>query len=586
MPKNVIVESLTFRDDSQYTGQVWGEEGDRAPHGYGRMRTSQGFEMIGYFLNGKNTGPGIFVAPNGDTFYGSWDEYHKRQGKFMAIFKDKSIAKLEVYKDGKLAKRIKPRRPAATKTHWWNPIYTKDLQRGKEDVLAVSGHTVCEVGGFLILFGGERKQDGTALMKATNDLYIYDKNSASWNKADCGGDVPPPMSGHTATRVGSRMIVIGGRDGIAQRDSVYSLDMSSGRWSRVVSQGVALADHTATLIGSKIWCISAGNVFSLDTGSWTWKQHEVDSKPLWRSRVPVAVINHSAVACGSMILVFGGLVTQKTLGGGAKNYQRCSNALLALDTVNLTWSAPETQGPETKAKRRKGDGYWGIPQPTWKSTRSEHTATMVGDEMVVIGGFTTCNPNLNVIDQSFLGDVQCLNVETLRWRTPPVVRSYSQPTGSHQAVVVGDQIWVVGGRNHSCETVPSFGVLNVGEDKVAAKRKSKAPSVAKPAAQPAAAQPVTRPAESKTLEATARRAAPEATIRKTELDATVKRTELDATVKRTELEATVRKTEAKESAGSASSVQKDEEEPAFQFPPRKPAGKRKGWGKPASFLLN
>mmetsp|Transcript_29988 Transcript_29988/g.41787 ORF Transcript_29988/g.41787 Transcript_29988/m.41787 type:complete len:264 (+) Transcript_29988:1-792(+) len=94
--------------------------------------------------------------------------------------------------------------------------------------------------------------------------------------------------------------------------------------------------------------------------------------------------------------------------------------------------------------------------------------------MVVVGGFTTSNPNLNVIDSSFLNDVQILNVETLEWRSPPITRAYSPPTGSHSVEIFGNEeandLCIIGGRNHADEAVHQFSVLHIGPD--VPKRKS------------------------------------------------------------------------------------------------------------------
>jgi len=163
--------------------------------------------------------------------------------------------------------------------------------------------------------------------------------------------------------------------------------------------------------------------------------------------------------------VFGGMITQENLASrGGKNYQKCSNHLLIFDTDRMAWDVPEVSGPETKKKLRS---FEGIPSPSWKTPRCDHGAILLGDEMIVVGGFTTSNPNLNVIDSSFLNDVQILNIETLEWRTPPITRAYSPPTGSHTVEIFDDEtndLCIIGGRNHADESVHQFSVLHVGRD--------------------------------------------------------------------------------------------------------------------------
>jgi len=201
-------------------------------------------------------------------------------------------------------------------------------------------------------------------------------------------------------------------------------------------------------------------------------------KEIYRARIPHAVVGHSAVGFGKFVIVYGGMITQTNVGNrGGKNFQKCSNHILVLDTEKMSWLAPKTVGPDV---RTGGRGYEGIPNPSWKMTRSEHSATVVGDEMVVIGGYTTCNPNLNVIASSYVGDVQILNLNTMEWRCPPITRSYSPPTGQHCTVVTNDgDLWVIGGRNHATETVHQFAILNVGPDKGGKSKPEKKISVAK-----------------------------------------------------------------------------------------------------------
>eukprot|EP00954_Amorphochlora_amoebiformis_P016032 1258488-Amorphochlora_amoeboformis.AAC.1 len=59
------------------------------------------FEVTGYFINGKNIGPGIFKAPNGDTFYGKWNDDFKREGYHMKVTPSGKL-QLHSFQDGKL----------------------------------------------------------------------------------------------------------------------------------------------------------------------------------------------------------------------------------------------------------------------------------------------------------------------------------------------------------------------------------------------------------------------------------------------------------------------------------------------------
>lgn len=66
---------------STYSGQVLDQGSSSVPYGYGHLATTEKFHLYGNFINNKSAGEGIFIAPNKDTFYGIWNDKHKRCGK-------------------------------------------------------------------------------------------------------------------------------------------------------------------------------------------------------------------------------------------------------------------------------------------------------------------------------------------------------------------------------------------------------------------------------------------------------------------------------------------------------------------------
>ncbi len=94
--------------------------------GYGHMTTKDGFEMSGYFRDGKAKGPGRFTAPNGERFCGVWNKNSKRHGRGILVKapaedgSDGGVRKqlIEIYDDGKLLKRMNATGAPASATHW------------------------------------------------------------------------------------------------------------------------------------------------------------------------------------------------------------------------------------------------------------------------------------------------------------------------------------------------------------------------------------------------------------------------------------------------------------------------------------
>ncbi len=226
--------------------------------------------------------------------------------------------------------------------------------------------------------------------------------------------------------------------------AVYVLDVGSGEWSCPITKGYNFVNHSSCLIttasGSKqqhsVWVFVQSSVFVLDCQSWTWREVDTDSKSLGH-RVPRSCVSHTATAVGDRVYVFGG----KVLGagsaggggsGGGKNYQQCTNEMRILDTTTLKWTA--VAAPTDSAKQLPID-YAAGQCPNHKTTRAEHTAVLVptSGDLYIIGGWTSANPTMNLIDTSYLSDVQIFDTINHCWRYPAPALYVLTPTRSAHA---------------------------------------------------------------------------------------------------------------------------------------------------------
>jgi len=465
------VRDLQFKDGSSYAGQVLeSSSGGAVPYGYGRMTTKEGFRVEGFFKDGKNQGEGLFCAPNGDRAYGQWNKNHKRHGKFLSIRASDAVVCVEEYDDGKMLKKVKRRPPAASALHWLPPLSlpgTADAHQFRGAVPAGhSGHSlsVSRDEGLVVLFGGERVSEETGATELSNEVYVLDVASHVWVKPATSGTVPPPMQGHTATLISrSRLVVIGGQmAGMAANSAVYVLDIESGMWSTPIAKGVSFLSHTATLLGGdgneeEIWVIVQAAVFVLNVPRWEWREVACENRYLPR-QVPRSFMAHSAVAVGhKMIYVFGGqflgVATSQGPDGAGKKYERLSADLRILHTDKLSWEAPPCTAPPAPAAGSAGpviSDYSGFARGSWDCPRSEHSATLVGNLMYIVGGRTTSNPSMSVVDQSYLADVQVIDVETLQWQAPmPTPNISIAPRSLHAVAPMAKrgELWCYGGRN-------------------------------------------------------------------------------------------------------------------------------------------
>ena len=181
--------------------------------------------------------------------------------------------------------------------------------------------------------------------------------SLRWDAHSCGGATLPPLSGHSATLVDGRLVVIGGSlaDG-SLNDVVYALDTNSEpmEWA-IVDTGVMMADGTPA------------------TGS-------VSPPARWR---------HTATVMGERsVLVYGGfaakrnrysdvwLLTFASRGGGASP----GGTLVDDSIVRATWSKPiaatsqfTSDGNHVQKGAKPGAGHarGGKAHPTSNHSSSE-----------------------------------------------------------------------------------------------------------------------------------------------------------------------------------------------------------------------
>jgi len=170
---------------------------------------------------------------------------------------------------------------------------------------------------------------------------------------------------------------------IDKNDTPY---LSKGRWG-----------HTATVVyranPSLVFMIGGWDSSSQynDTYVFDCRSNNIRKiRPAKGSAVPSHRAGHSATAYGQSIVIFGGAYCK----GGPYTFY---NDVYILDIETDKW----------KELRCKGD----LPSP-----RAQHSAALIGDQLVIIGGFT---------GKKVLNDVHILDLTTLEWRrvetrgTPP-----------------------------------------------------------------------------------------------------------------------------------------------------------------------
>ena len=117
--------------------------------------------------------------------------------------------------------------------HWFDretTTWRRQPNAGGPQPAARSGHCACALGGSMYVFGGNTTKH------SFNDLWEFATACGVWRHIrSFAGEPPSGRVGHTLTPVGSRLLVLGGREYQSNRfdGRLHSFNVTSRRWSRV-----------------------------------------------------------------------------------------------------------------------------------------------------------------------------------------------------------------------------------------------------------------------------------------------------------------------------------------------------------------
>jgi N-acetylneuraminic acid mutarotase len=174
---------------------------------------------------------------------------------------------------------------------------------------ARAGHTMTMFpSGKCVVFGGHSKSD-----RFFNSVHIFNYADMTWKKIErVDGDVPTPRGGHSAVAYNGELIVFGGFDGKKHFNDIHVLNLEQGVWRKVAVNGIpptGRSGHTATMIDDKHLMVVGGcqntlflnDVHILQLETMTWVQPNVAGQAL-RAR-----FRHTVTLVGrNQMLIFGG----------------------------------------------------------------------------------------------------------------------------------------------------------------------------------------------------------------------------------------------------------------------------------------
>ncbi|KAI4295895.1 hypothetical protein L6164_035891 [Bauhinia variegata] len=221
------------------------------------------------------------------------------------------------------------------------------------------GHTASFVGDCMFVVGGRTGPD-----KILGDLWVLDTAKNCWELLRSGGCVFPPRHRHAAAVVGSNIYVFGGLDNESIFSSFYFLDTIHLQWKEVLASGdwpCARHSHAMVAYGSQIFIFGGyngekalGDLYSFDVQKGQWKKEKTEG------RSPHARFSHSMFVYKNYLGVIGGCPVR----------QHCQELAL-LDLQRHLWKHVTLNS-------------------VGKDLFVRSAATVVGDDLVMIGGGAAC----------------------------------------------------------------------------------------------------------------------------------------------------------------------------------------------------
>ncbi len=207
-----------------------------------------------------------------------------------------------------------------------------------------------------------------------------------WSRPETVGDIPPPCRAHTATLVDRKIFVFGGGQGNMYYNSLYILDTVSRRWTQVpFANSNAVASSTSTTTSGHSHTLSAGASSTEDDATSDLASLSLSPAPSTPSPalpsfteelVPRPRRAHTTVLYKNRLVVFGG-------GNGAT-------------ALNDVWVLEVVGVPPERMRWQKQRTTGSKPSP-----RGYHTANLVGNIMIVVGGSD---------GRQTFSDIYCLNL--------------------------------------------------------------------------------------------------------------------------------------------------------------------------------
>ena len=365
----------------------------------------------------------------------------------------------------------------------WKSCQSSDSDGDGLPPTARWGHSATTVGPETMLVFGGYGED-----KFTDHLYSYKPAQSEWERVKTTGHGPSPRSNHSATAVGENLLVVHGGGKKGTFDTYHAYDSEQQHWKDVKvfmgshhKDGVDSTDrnsrrnynrrklqqssqlpaqrsaHAACRVGGKYVVVFGGKIgkedtaasFLLDVSSMlpsaSPNPHDVPSfdLPLWEGNLP-SIMSPKPVArrfhtlcthwqSGAGIL-FGGCYGEYQCLGDvwvvkcvSKDTQGTQHTHDTPDTSNTGGSLVRQDQPVMSWTKLK-------PQGTPPTKRWGHSASIVSDHLIIIGGRAQTDlMDIHLLTLASLSNHELVRRSSNRWSTPDLSASPHSPLPRRRA---------------------------------------------------------------------------------------------------------------------------------------------------------
>ncbi|XP_071505538.1 uncharacterized protein [Diadema antillarum] len=293
-----------------------------------------------------------------------------------------------------------------------------------------TNHASCLTDGKFYVYGGNGLSKN---QNCLDDAWMLDTQSMTWTEVKGGGSLPGPRCHHTMEAIGTKIWTFGGWTGKRRCNFLHCLDLETNMWTDLTSMmthidthsshaSAVLDDHTMLVLGrgetgthAKYGC----NIDFLDTRTLKWNSF------------PGSTISRAGHTLNFMPTVS----TRYAVAYGGRQRHPVEHIICKVKTPIKTEFHSSLPGNVLESAKR-------VEVPPG---RSYHSATCVGESLLVYGGFIQGKSVRGLVDG--VSEMFIFDAKKSAWLSPNLKGDWPKRAGHTAARIAEDKMLLFGGEH-------------------------------------------------------------------------------------------------------------------------------------------